>query len=465
MNFSPMSMSSHPERTERISSGQPDASQTHDAPRTGAAPVNEKSGVAGRLGGLLPGVALTAVIGAAALELQRVIPPSWALPDVLIALLLGSVVVNSPLGRWLGLAARDRGRNRYGNGLAFVGKHVLRASVVLMGLRIEANLFHSRQIVAIAVALVVALPATFLVTRALAIPLRVPTRLADLIASGTMICGASAVNAVAPVIGARRQEQGVALATIFLYSAVALVLFRSVAALAGLTPHLAGLWSGLAVNDLASAVAVGAQMGPGGAEMAAASKSARVLMLAPVLILFSLRRRDEGKPADLKRTIAGHVPGFVLGFLALAIARSGADALWAGAPAWKAALAIDKRVVLFGTVMVSAGIGLHLELKGLLSAGARAVLLGAAACATMSSVTLTVTRLAAQGALGQLLGICGAVLAISALALLIARRASTIAVQLPGSRRHVAPSPALLANPLTAVDPRRRAATGEHQAT
>jgi uncharacterized integral membrane protein (TIGR00698 family) len=408
---------------------------------------------------------LTAVIGAAALQLQRVIPPSWALPDVLIALLLGSLVVNSPLGRWLGLAARDRGRNRYGSGLAFVGKNVLRGSVVLMGLRIEANLFQSSQLLGIAVALAVALPTTFFVTRALAVPLRVPSRLANLIASGTMICGASAVNAVAPVIGARRQEQGVALATIFLYSAVALVLFRSVAALAGLTSHQAGIWSGLAVNDLASAVAVGAQMGPGGAEMAAASKSARVLMLAPVLILFSLSRRGEGQRTDVKRTIVGHVPGFVVGFLALAIARYAGDRLWAGAPAWRAALAVDKRVVLFATVMVSSGIGLHLELKGLLSAGARAVLLGAASCTTMSGVTLAVTHLASVGALGKLALVCGGALGGAYLALLVAERARGLTASLGGSRRHVVPSPALLANPLTASGAHQRATTGEHPAT
>jgi uncharacterized integral membrane protein (TIGR00698 family) len=441
--------------SETSATGTVRAATTHDAPRA------SESG----LRALLPGLALTAAIGAAALELQRVIPSTWALPDVLIALLLGSVVVNSPLGRWLGLAARDRGRNRYGTGLAFVGKNVLRASVVLMGLRIEAKLFQSSQLVAIALTLAVALPTTFFVTRALAVPLRVPSRLADLIASGTMICGASAVNAVAPVIGARRQEQGVALATIFLYSAVAMVLFRSLAALVGLTVHQAGLWSGLAVNDLASAVAVGAQMGPGGAEMAAASKSARVLMLAPVLILFSLARGGDGQRAGVRQTIAGHIPGFVVGFLALAIARAAGDALWAGAPAWRTALAVDKLVVLFGTVMVSSGIGLHLELKGLLAAGTRAVLLGAAACATMSGVTLAVTHLAAQGAVATLALVCGGSLAAAYLALLIARRARVSTAPAAGSRRHVKPSPALLANPLTGSGAHRRAATGEHPAT
>ncbi len=121
-----------------------------------------------------PGAALALIVGGAALELQRLFPASWALPDVLVALIVGSIVVNSPLSKWLGLAAHDRGRNRYGAGLTFVGKTVLRASVVLMGLRIEARLFESRQLMAIALGLVTALPTTFFVTRALAIPLRVP---------------------------------------------------------------------------------------------------------------------------------------------------------------------------------------------------------------------------------------------------------------------------------------------------
>ena len=371
---------------------------------------------------IMPGVLLAAAIGAAALGLQRVLPARLALPDVLVALLLGSIVINSPLGRWLGVGVHDRGRNRYGSGLNFVGKTVLRLSVILMGLRIEAHLFKSHELVAVMLALVTALPTTFFVTHALAVPLRVPRRLAHLVAAGTMICGASAVNAVAPVIGARRQEQGVALATIFLFSAAAMVLFRSVAHTMALTPHQGGLWGGLAVNDLASAVAVGAQMGPGGAEMAAVSKSARVLMLAPMLVLFSLARAEPGTRSNLRRTFADHIPGFVVGFLVMTLARAAGDALWRTAPAWRTLLAADRQVVVFATVMVSAGIGLHLELKGLLVAGARAVALGAVAASTMSALTLALLLLAARGAEVRLLVTCAATLAGSFALYALARR-------------------------------------------
>jgi uncharacterized integral membrane protein (TIGR00698 family) len=422
-----------------------------------------------RLRAVAPGACLALIIGGAALEIQRVLPPHFALPDVLVALLLGSVVVNSPLSKWLRLATQDRRRNRYGAGLTFVGKTVLRASVVLMGLRIEARLFESRQLLAIGMALLTVLPTTYFVTQLLAVPLGVSRRLADLIAAGTMICGASAVNAAAPVIGARRQEQGVALATIFLYSAVALVLFRSLAAASGLTPHQGGVWSGLAVNDLASAVAVGAQMGPGGTEMAALSKSARVLMLAPVLILFSLWRGDRAeRPAGVGRTAAGHIPGFVLGFLIFALLRAGGDRLFGQAPLWHTALAIDRQIVAFATVTVSAGIGLHLEIKGLLSAGVRAVVLGAGASATMSGLTLALVVLAGRGLHTELFIFSGAAVVVSFVAWRLALRARWfVAAAAQVSRRHraVTMSGPILATALTASGAHQRlSATGEHPA-
>jgi uncharacterized integral membrane protein (TIGR00698 family) len=440
-----------------------------------SAPAAVQPSMSVRVRAVAPGALLALSIGGAALELQRFVPARLALPDVLVALLLGALVINSPAAKWLRLGANDRGRNRFGTGLAFVGKTVLRMSVVLMGLRIEARLFESHELLAIGLALLAAMPATYFVTQALAIPLRVPESLADLVASGTMVCGASAVNAVAPVIGARRQEQGVALATIFLFSAVALVLFHSFAGAAGLPTSQAGIWSGLAVNDLASAVALGAQMGPGGAEMAAVSKSARVLMLAPLLVLFSLWRADRSaarRPTDVGRTVAGHLPGFVLGFLALAVLRALGDRLFGPLPAWRAALAVDRQIVAFATVTVSAGIGLHLEVKGLLSAGARAVILGAGASATMSGLTLALVTLAGRGMHAALLSTSVAALVGTFALWPLARRARGLlsGAGAPRRSRTTTASGAIAVgalDALTASGAHRRAAatgaTGEHR--
>jgi hypothetical protein len=221
--------------------------------------------------------------------------------------------------------------------------------------------------------------------------------LVDLLAGGTMICGASAVNAIAPISGAHREEQGVAIGVMFLFSVLALVCFHPLAMTVGLDPGFAGLWSGLAVNDLSSAIAVGSQMGATGGVMAAASKSARVVMLAPTLVAFAALRSGRG-PKGVKGSLADHLPRFVLGYIALAVVRAAGDRMLAGASAWEGALWVDRLVVDLAMTTVSASIGLHLDVRKLLSSGGRAVIVGGGASLTISALTLAMITLAARGA-------------------------------------------------------------------
>jgi hypothetical protein len=203
--------------------------------------------------------------------------------------------------------------------------------------------------------------------------------------------------------------------------------------------------------------------------MAAVSKSARILMLAPVLILFSLWRAERAArtdgPVAFGRTVIGHIPGFVVGFLILALVRAAGDRLFGHAAAWRAALAIDHQVVAFATVTVSAGIGLHLEIKGLLSAGVRAVVLGAGACATMSGLTLALMVLAARGLRAELLLTSAAAVGGSfAIWQLVRRTRSLMVIAAEVSRTHraITAGNPILASALTASGAHGRAsAPGE----
>ena len=51
-----------------------------------------------------PGIALAALLGALAMTLIRVLPPSPFISDVLVALIVGALIINTPLRRPLGLA-------------------------------------------------------------------------------------------------------------------------------------------------------------------------------------------------------------------------------------------------------------------------------------------------------------------------------------------------------------------------
>lgn len=346
-----------------------------------------------------PGVGLALGVGLLALGITRVLPPSPALSDVLLALLLGMLVLNTPLRRplRLQLPGVDRDPDAYASGLRFTGKWVLRLGIILMGLKVQASFFGRTEVALIFGVALVAVPSAFMIAHAAGAAVKMRRPMADVLAFGTMICGASAINAAAPVAKAHREEQGVAIAVVFLFSVFALFTFRPIAMALGLDPGFAGLWSGLAVNDLSSAIAVGAQMGGSGGVMATAAKSARILLLAPTLMALSLMRR-EGEPVSITRSVVDSLPRYLLGYIGLAVARAVGDRLFGGSSAWGLVLGADRFLVDVTMLTVSAGIGLHLGLRSLLSSSVRAMVVGGATSLWMASLTLAMIVAAARGA-------------------------------------------------------------------
>jgi uncharacterized integral membrane protein (TIGR00698 family) len=369
--------------------------------------------------GDLPGLALALVIGCAALAISHALPPSPLVSDVLLALVLGAVLVNvGPLRRALRLAppADAQASDPYRDGLAFTGKWLLRLAIVLMGLKLQTNLFGASELLLIVLVAAASVPSAFFVAHAVAAPLGVRRPLADLLAGGTMICGASAVNALAPVVGARREEQGVAVGAVFLFSVVALVLFHPVATLVGLDAGHAGLWSGMAVNDLSSAIAVGQQMGESGGVMAAAAKSSRILLMGPMLVVLALLRRRAAPGADVGRRVIDQLPGFLLGYVALAIARAAIDRFAGPSRVVAVVLTTDRLAVDVLMATVTASIGLHMEARRLLASGWRALAVGGASAACMASLTLAMVALATRGATWSAAALGATCLAVCALA-------------------------------------------------
>ncbi len=139
---------------------------------------------------------------------------------------------------------------------------------------------------------------------------------AVLVSLGTAICGGSAIAAAAPVLQADEADTGVALATVFLLNAAALLIFPWVGHLLSLDPRAFGLWSALAIHDTSSVVGAAATFGPEALLVGTTTKLARALWIVPVTLVLGFwmsRRQDqETRPAKAKR------PWFILGFLAAA---------------------------------------------------------------------------------------------------------------------------------------------------
>ncbi len=139
-----------------------------------------------------------------------------------------------------------------------------------------------------------------------------------LLTVGTAICGGSAIAAVAPAIGARHHDVSMALVTVFLLNAVALLLFPLVGHSLHMSQDAFGLWSALAIHDTSSVVGAAAQYGERALEVATAAKLARALWIVPVTfaIAFQRARAARAEAGAGKATAKPKRPWFIAGFLA-----------------------------------------------------------------------------------------------------------------------------------------------------
>jgi len=134
-----------------------------------------------------------------------------------------------------------------------------------------------------------------------------------LLTCGTAICGGSAIAAVSAVIRAKSHDITVALGTVFLLNALALVIFPPLGHYFGLSETQFGLWSALAIHDTSSVVGASMQFGSRALEVGTTVKLARALWIVPLALLIGyLRSREKSVDAP---TGGFKKPWFILGFV------------------------------------------------------------------------------------------------------------------------------------------------------
>jgi len=223
---------------------------------------------------------------------------------------------------------------------------------------------------------------TFLAGLLLARGFRVEEDTALLVTVGTAICGGSAIAAVAPAIRAKSEAISVALATVFLLNAVALVVFPPLGHLAGLTEAEFGLFAALAIHDTSSVVGAATAYGPKAVEIATTVKLARALWIVPVaLIIGWARARRTGE----RGAPAAKLPWFLVGFVVMAACVTWFPAL---RPAGLAVAAGAKRVLVVTLFLI----GASLTREAFRRVGLRPVALGAALWILAAGVTLAALK-------------------------------------------------------------------------
>mgnify|MGYP006086748749 FL=1 len=137
--------------------------------------------------------------------------------------------------------------------------------------------------------------------------LGVERKQAYLLASGTAICGGTAISAVAPAIRATPEDLTTTLSIIFILNAIAVLTFPVVGFWLQLSQEEFGVWASLAIHDTSSVIGAASIIGFDAVEVAATLKLARTLWIIPLVIFSAWLFRSENKSFGL--------PPFVIFFI------------------------------------------------------------------------------------------------------------------------------------------------------
>ena len=187
---------------------------------------------------------------------------------------------------------------------------ILQASIVLMGFGMSLSAVISASTTGFLIT-VVSVTTVMILGIFLGKLFKVEKNIALLIATGTAICGGSAIAAVAPILNSKNYQNSFALIVVFVLNAVALFLFPFIGNKLGLSQEIFGNWAAIAIHDTSSVVGAGAIYGEKALQVATTVKLIRALWIIPLSLFIALLNKN-GDKKSIK------FPWFIL-FFVLAI--------------------------------------------------------------------------------------------------------------------------------------------------
>ena len=314
-----------------------------------------------RLAELMPGFLLTAAVSAASLGIAALETRFLGHPIIeglVVAILVGMIVRTL----WTPPAITD-------SGVAFSAKQLLEVAIFLLGASVDLPLLmHAGPSLAIGIVLLVILgiAGSYSIGRVMGLP----HKLAVLVACGNSICGNSAIAAIAPVIGAKKEHVVSSIAFTAILGVVVVLGLPLLIQPLGLNNYQYGVMAGLTVYAVPQVLAAAFPVSVLSGQVGTLVKLVRVLMLGPVVVFFALTHRDRterGTSSSGQRfRLTRFVPWFIIGFLFLAILRS--------AHALPGTLVAPTRALsTWLTVAAMAALGLGVDLKALRTVGPRVI--------------------------------------------------------------------------------------------
>ncbi len=296
-----------------------------------------------------PGLGLAVMIAGAC----QLLSLGYAAADPLVISILISIVLGNLLGPV----------RRFGPGSALASRIFVPLGIILYGTQMDLRplqLFGTGRLLHIFVMVFAGLAAIYWLSRRLGIA----KKLSMLLAAGSVICGASAIIVLSPVIRAEKEDTSVSLLAITIVGLAGVILFPLYQEILSLSDKVYALLCGSTLYQMGQVMAAASMLGQNAVEMAVPIKLLRISTLLPIAVIYSfIMGKDHQKI---------YIPWFIIGSIFVAVLFN----LYPPLHAHRTAIA--PFATFFFSIAIS-GIGLSVDLESLIDAGPKpflAVVLG-----------------------------------------------------------------------------------------
>lgn len=333
---------------------------------------------------LVPGILLATIVAIASNMVHNVIVIGGQKPvsAVVIAIVTG-MVIRAMVGP----------RPSFVPGLSFSVKKILRLAIILLGfdLKLTSILTTGTGTLGIILATVVTgiLSAVYL-GKALGLK----EELSTLIGTGTAICGATAIVAAAPAVGADDSDVSYAIGTITIFGILAIFAYPFMGRVLMMTDAQFGTWAGTAVHETAQVLAAGFAFSDAAGKVAAVVKLTRTVLLAPLVVVLGAMYAQKSSGRVSVSDAMKSFPYFVFWFLAASVVRTLVDGAVAGpsATTWHAFLSLVKEASKFLVVVAMASTGMMADFAKMKQVGIKPFMSGLVASVVVGALSLFLVR-------------------------------------------------------------------------
>lgn len=194
-------------------------------------------------------------------------------------------------------------------GIQFSSQKILRFAIILFGFKLNVDVVLHKGLTLLVhdvITIILAIAVTVFVARLI----KAEQKMSLMLGVGTGVCGAAAIAAVSPIVGASEEDTAISVGIIALMGTIFALIYTALRPSLPLTPELYGAWTGISLHEIAH---VAAAAGPAGADalaVALLAKLGRVFLLIPVSFILSAVVSGRGKSKSKTP-----FPWFLVGFV------------------------------------------------------------------------------------------------------------------------------------------------------